>query len=294
LYEHWSLVLTRPGEVSKSKFLQGDFESVGPRQCIERIEKVCEENLAGESKCFQDLAADRNRVIHFFHATYTRDADPKQLEEIVIKQLRAGVFLMRLLRHRWKQEFSEHKDAIDDFEQAQRKNKKYLKAKFDIVKPEIRKFKDEGGFVATCNWCMMRSALVIELGEPLERTRCLVCESRRNHITVKCPECGRSDIEFDAGEGTCGECEKNFNLDFLLDQFGGDDGAEAYCPECEYSEEETVVAHGDGYLCLACGNQFDRIGSRGWCNENIAGDISESYTSGCMFCEGYIGHHRDD
>src|SRR4051812_44192212 len=39
LHEHWSLVVVKPGEITKQQFLSGDFESVSPRKCMERIEQ---------------------------------------------------------------------------------------------------------------------------------------------------------------------------------------------------------------------------------------------------------------
>jgi hypothetical protein len=44
LHEHWSLVVTKPGETSKQKFNSGEFESVTMKQCFERLEKVCEKS----------------------------------------------------------------------------------------------------------------------------------------------------------------------------------------------------------------------------------------------------------
>src|SRR4051794_21942996 len=55
LREHWSLVVTKPGEISKRKFEEGDFESVSMRQCFERLENVCGERLQEERESFLEL-----------------------------------------------------------------------------------------------------------------------------------------------------------------------------------------------------------------------------------------------
>jgi len=34
LHEHWSLVVVKPGDVSKKSFTSGEFESVNTRQCL--------------------------------------------------------------------------------------------------------------------------------------------------------------------------------------------------------------------------------------------------------------------
>jgi hypothetical protein len=52
LHEHWSLVVTRPGDVSKESFAEGNFESATLWQCLDRLERICEENLAEEKACF--------------------------------------------------------------------------------------------------------------------------------------------------------------------------------------------------------------------------------------------------
>lgn len=97
LSEHWALVTVKPGEASKQKFKAGEFESVNLRQCFDRIENACEEKLTEERACFMELAAHRNRVIHFFHNAYAAKPDPTLLEQIVLQQLKAGALIVRLL-----------------------------------------------------------------------------------------------------------------------------------------------------------------------------------------------------
>lgn len=61
LHEHWSLVVAKPGDVSKQKFLEGSFESATRKQCFTRLENVCGETLNEEQACFDQLAERRNR-----------------------------------------------------------------------------------------------------------------------------------------------------------------------------------------------------------------------------------------
>ena len=61
--EHWSLVFDDPGVASMSKFHQGDFQSVGAKQAIQRLKSVGRIDLDATSA--QRVFDLRNRVIHF-------------------------------------------------------------------------------------------------------------------------------------------------------------------------------------------------------------------------------------
>lgn len=296
LHEHWSLVLLKPGETSKQNFETGKFESVTIWKCFERLENVCGEKLKEERECFSELAEHRNNVIHFFHPAYVKNPDAKVLEKIVIQQLRAGALLMRLLRHRWEEQFDTHSEAINELERSLRHQKQYLKAKYDLIKPRLKEFKAQGGKIWVCFLCDMNSAQVIA-DEPLvKKTRCLVCETSRNFIKIPCPVCKESnvdsEIDFDVASGTCEECDTTFGLDFLMSEFQ-EEGI-AYCPECSFFDQHSVIQYGDEYFCLACGSEYKKVGTCDWCSEEVAGDTSDSYLIGCMMCSGYAGHHADD
>lgn len=292
LHEHWSLIVAKPGEISKQKFLAGDFESATRKQCFERIEKVCGEALPREKKCFDDLAEHRNRVVHFYHEAYSGEPKQQLLEDIVIQQLRAGVYVIALLRRTWKSQFSSHSKETNALERALRVHKHFLKAKFEVLRPEVEKIKREGGIVWTCDVCGMAAREVQDEEPPLKTSRCLVCDSSRSHIHIDCPECKKGEVEFDVGSGTCDKCDKEFDLDFLVSEFAPN-GSVAYCPECEYIDEHSVVKYGHWYLCLACGTTHHRVGECEFCNESVAGDLVDSYLDGCMLCDGRIGWEAD-
>jgi hypothetical protein len=290
LHEHWALVLARPGETSKQKFALGEFDSANMHQCFVRLDNVCAEKMVEERECFLELAAHRNRVIHFFHEAYAGEPDGKLLEKIVIQQLKAGAFLMRLLRLRWRSQFAEYDEEINGLERSLTRQREYLAAKFEIIQPILEKFKKEGGEVWICFLCGMEAAEVLEDGL-LKKTRCLVCERPRNHIQIKCPDCETCEVDFDVGQGECEQCEATYDMEFLMSEFDAE--GVAYCPECSYLEH-SVIEYGDGYLCLACANEFDKVGTCEWCGEDVAGDMSASYLMGCMFCDGLTGHHAND
>jgi hypothetical protein len=292
LHEHWSLMVAKPGETSRQKFLAGDFESATRKQCFERLQNVCGEFLSREKGCFDELADHRNRVVHFYHVAYSGDPKQKLLEDIVIQQLRAGAFLLSLLRRTWKVQFSSHAKEINAFERALHNHKHFLKAKYEVVRPDIEKVKKEGGIVWICDTCGMEAREVEEQDPPLKTSRCLVCESSRSHIHIDCPECKEGGVEFDVDKGSCDNCEKDFDLTFLISEFA-QDGAVAYCPECEYIDEHSVIEYGSEYLCLTCGATFYQIDECEFCNEHIAGELVDSYLDGCLLCDGRLGWEAD-
>jgi hypothetical protein len=288
LHEHWSLVVAKPGEVSKQQFVAGKFESVNTKQCYDRLERVCEETLTDERECFSDLASHRNRLVHFFHAAYSANPDARLLESIVIQQLRAGALLMRLLTQRWSAEFENHNDAIRELDRSLQDHRQYLEAKLQLVTPELEKYKAAGGIIWPCTYCLMDAAMVRDYGVPLKTAHCAVCNTSRSYIQVKCPACGKTEVDFDTGSGFCGECEVSFDIDFLLEQFGNGRGL-ASCPDCEYSDCKSIVTFGEKYLCLSCGALHHQVDSCEYCGELIGGSADGTYLDGCMFCEGRMG-----
>ena len=120
-----------------------------------------------------------------------------------------------------------------------------------------------------------------------------MCGSEASSLHVPCPKCGQTIIVEDLGEGQCNKCKTQIDLDFLLEQYapgGGDPKEEpdtAYCSNCEQPFIQTVVPHGNVYLCLSCMSVYDWVGNCGYCGERIAGfDSSDSYVTGCMICGG--------
>ena len=64
--EHWTLVFDKPESANRAKLESGDFKSVGPEQCVERLENVCGIRLGERTKrALDDLRRARNKVVHF-------------------------------------------------------------------------------------------------------------------------------------------------------------------------------------------------------------------------------------
>jgi len=197
---------------------------------------------------------------------------------------------MRLLRGRWKKVFEKHAPAIRKLDRSLQSHRHYLTAKFKLLSPEIAELEKKGVHFVRCWSCRMESMRTFDSPAPLRRMKCMLCGYARNSIWLKCPGCGKDEVECEDGSGTCGSCDASIAFDFLVDQYGP---AIAYCPECS-SGEECVVEFWDRYLCLRCSNEFGQVGTCEWCNSEVAEDVTDSYLSGCCMCDGMIGWHRDD
>jgi hypothetical protein len=127
------------------------------------------------------------------------------------------------------------------------------KEKLELVTPQLRKLKAAGTVIRNCSFCKLPAALITDNGSPSITEQCLVCEWVCDHIVAACPDCGKGQIDFDAGSGVCNECDAEFDMAFLIEEFGK---PKAYCPNCSYSDE-SVIQRGDGYLCLRCGLDYD-------------------------------------
>lgn len=299
LHEHWALVVAKPESASLAKFRAGDFHSVSLQDAIQRLESIAEESLSKEERtCFSKVGNHRNQIVHFFHKGYVaKEPDRTVISEVAAEQFRAWVYVHRLLTHRWASHFAAHVDTIRDLNELIKDNKQCLVAKLELVAPEIRRRKNDGAQVVACDSCGLLAAIVEEGDPPLREARCLVCERLNCSIYMECYEC-ETKVEFEDGTGVCANCGTEYAIAELLEQFSPacdpkEEPDVAYCPECDRSDHYTVVPYGDGYICLSCASTFTHTSHCGWCSEPIAGDLEDSYLTGCMMCEGRFGHDKD-
>lgn len=98
-HEHWSLVCSPKKPIKKQAYLAGDFQSVTYEETRERLKDVLERPLDRETdSAFDKVRKHRNRVVHFYHPTFT-EAEQRQ---ILKEQADAWFALNRLLRDEWK------------------------------------------------------------------------------------------------------------------------------------------------------------------------------------------------
>jgi hypothetical protein len=217
----------------------------------------------------------------------------------VAEQFRAWVYVQRRLENQWSDHFSAHTDSVKELNNTIQKNRQFLAAKFKLIEPEIEKRRASGSEIIVCDSCGTRAAVLDSWRPPARIANCLVCHRESTSIAMECSECEEL-VFFDEGEGTCPKCSTELDLDDLVDEFtpsydakDGEEPDSAYCPECERTDYYTVVPCTDGYVCLVCATRFERISNCGWCSERVAGDLEDSYLTGCLLCEGRFGNDKD-
>jgi hypothetical protein len=130
------------------------------------------------------------------------------------------------------------------------------------------------------------------LEEAVEQIRCLSCHSN----LIKAENTSEFSIFTSL---SCGSCGKVFEFGDVMREcledcehfYGFEDGF-AYCSDCEYPKQPSVVpTTDDEWLCLSCLTTHNEVGSCDYCSEFVAGDLEDSYMSGCLMCDGQMGHY---
>jgi hypothetical protein len=300
LREHWSLVVTRPETASLQDFRLGKFHSVSVEEAVKRLRNVANEPISDRAeKAFRAVADHRNRLIHFFHPVLGSTTKASELEVVVSDQYKAWHFLNDLVTSSWAAHFKRHVRRLHRLNQVLLRLKDFLKAKYEAIAPDIQVQIKHGAIFEVCSLCSFQAAKVDGAGgkPALFAGKCLVCGWFHSSLHEPCPDCGQTIIVEDMGEGTCENCTREIDLDYLLEEYtpGYDPKDEepdtAYCSACERTDTETVVPYGDRYLCLSCQSEADRVGHCGYCNERITNiDSVDSYVFGCIFCDGSAGN----
>lgn len=298
MIEHWSLVIVKPESAKIEDFRNGKSITVTGSEAIQRLENIAGEVfLRHEKEAFAEVAKHRNKLIHFFHADYEA-SKASAIQQVILEQIKAWFYLHRLLTQRWKVHFSQFSKSIAKVDTLIKKNNKYLDGKFIALKPEIAELRKNKIEVVKCNRCNFAASRIDEIEEPLFKRECLVCETRHNFLRTNCPDCKKIIEIEDMGEGSC-SCGYNIILKYLLETYGPleDPKEESQIIHCAFCKrvEESVIPFGAGYLCLSCLEQHSSSDQCEWCSTRLAGfDANGSYLTGCAFCEGTIGWHKDD
>lgn len=62
--------------------------------------------------------------------------------------------------------------------------------------------------------------------------------------------------------------------------------------DCEHSEP-SVGKLGEKWICFACDCTHAEVGSCDYCNEFVAGNLEDTYLSGCSMCDGQMGDYMN-
>lgn len=123
----------------------------------------------------------------------------------------------------------------------------------------------------------------------VENIRCPFCHSNlikakdKNSIfpSMNCSSCGEI-FEFDDAIEEC----LSHDEPFAGESF-------AYCNHCEYTEQPSVVRLGDKGICFSCHTIYDEVGNCHYCGESVAGNLEDSFLSGCLMCDGQMDRYMN-
>lgn len=297
LLEHWALTWEKPQQANQVKFLAGDFRSVSLEDAENRISAISRDHLRSSAmQSFKRLRHHRNQLIHFFHPEYQDNPSDEVVAAVVADLCTAWFHLHKLLIGNWDTEFSDYSDVIQDLDNRMMRIRPYLEVRYESLKESIERGRRGGTEFKVCRSCGFDSAK-INRDYLLIETDCLVCLNSESWLEIECPECGETIQVIELGSGTCANCGTNIDMDYLVNQLvpehnprrAPDDPACGYCPNCEWTDQQSVVPWEDHYLCLNCFEPYDYISVCEWCNEKNAGNVEDSYLYGCVLCEGRFG-----
>lgn len=302
LWEHWTLIVTRPETADLKKFRSGDFQSVSIKDAKTRLESIVQDGLSpAEYGCFLRLSDHRNRVVHFYHPGNT--GDTTALEKIVAEQCLAWYHVSRIFE-RWSDQFQSYKKEITRIDKAMHKHRKYLNAKFGAVAEDIKKLKENGIVFNTCPSCGFKSFGEDSSYGPILDYECVVCKALETGLIVKCPKCNERNKLIGQPWHECKKCKCKFDdhnvKEFLTDGFVYDKddpyrSIVANCKECDGYETVIQVNDTDTWICSQCFTKYgsNEIGQCEWCSSLSTGNLENSYLMGCVACKGKFGWDRD-
>jgi len=307
LAEHWSLIIMDIDKGNKNKkinferFKAGNFQSVNHKTAIERLRNIVDVKISSkEEEAFIKVQQHRNKLVHFFHPEYVKPPVDSIINDTIPELWLAWHYLYGLLLEKWFETFSKYTEKLKRLNYALIiRFKEFLKAKFEAITEDIERKKQEGAVYETCMDCGFESAEVKEVDDNLTSYKCEVCLRLNNVLSIDCPECGEEILVYEQGQGRCGKCEFEIDINYWVSEFGESEepyeGARiGYCCDCE-DYRGSVVSYTNGYLCFNCMTLHDYAEDCEWCNELNAGrDMSDSYWRGCVICEGKMGWDSDE
>jgi len=293
--EHWSLLVADINEANLAKFKAGNFRSVNMDEINNRLKKIVNQPINESSiEVFDRIRKHRNRLIHFFDNITSEKLSDEELAEIMLEQCQGWFHLYRLLTNQWKDYYSEYTDELNNLDIKMKENRRFLKIKYDKIKPDLDKGKERGRIFIQCPICGHDSYKQDDALGPLKEYICLVCDGSEEALTINCPECNDIILSRELGEGECDSCNFKLDIGYLIYEFGEAlspkeslDSRHAFCSECE-APNETVVPIDDEYLCLNCLSSFESINQCEYCAQNITKDATETYLYGCGLCSGRL------
>ena len=269
--EHWSLIITKSELANSTKFLEGDFQSVSLKDARERLKNIIGQDDIGNDAfdCFKEIGNHRNRLVHFHNKNV-------KLKEIVVKDVLKGLyFLDVLLNKKWKLYFEPFKHELDLILKDAHQLRDFLKAKFNVLLPEIEQEKAKAIPYNKCLSCGFESAKKVHVYEKIFSSVCKVCGFEENCVQVDCPNC-RNKLFVSEGFRDCDFCNHPVQLEDIVEQFKPEDPYDkrslaeyeykikqiGLCDECGWLGDTTVHPMDENFqkwFCISCNKTFDTM-----------------------------------
>ena len=158
-----------------------------------------------------EIAAHRNRMVHFVHAGLAADTEKAQAEreKVVAEQCKGWRQLHILLEKSWADHFGDFGHKIAGIEARMARHRGYLQAKFETTSDERKKHIDAGHQIDTCPTCGFEALMIYECQTAVSSANCAVCWYTENRVSIKCPnpDCGET-IELNSLSGPPKECSE--------------------------------------------------------------------------------------
>lgn len=284
-HEHWSLIVI--GKPDRNKFKNGEFNSVGTQDALERLAAIVGEPVSKEAAfAFEQIIEHRNRVVHFFH-----HLEGDLFRQTAARDMCIGWAHMRMLLRSWAPKFDNFADKIRKTDSAMKKVKGFLSAVFESTKPELEALRKRSVEIAICPSCSFEAAPVESVTGPISAQTCKVCGLGINRVSIECSECGSMHAfngwdQFQPIQCECGESISQEDLKQMLDESDPFNEETINCGNC--TSVDTVVLHQELYICLECASFSTDVTRCDWCNEFQlnGGSLDDSYIHGCEFCDG--------
>jgi hypothetical protein len=305
MHEHWSLIVADPSKADIDEFLNGEAQTVGLKQAVQRLKKAARVSVPTNAvNSFDELRIHRNRMVHFYHPIEVNDLDQgKQRDAVVFEQCRGWFYLRRLLGDEWHDVFERFQQDVQDINSGMKHHREYLRTVYEQIRPDLENEQRNGAFLAPCSACGFE-AQVLDVVGPQEQT-CRVCLARETFLIEMCPDdsCKQKVLlpAEECEDWQCSHCGTLVHLSEVLFHYtieGKLDDDElhqlAFCTECGNAQTAATLVDGERAFCFHCFSWHGTIEYCQWCNEPFTGDAEGTYWSGCDQCEGKAGWSKHE
>lgn len=293
--EHWSLVASKPDQITRKKFISGDFSSVSFYDAVDRLCNIACCHISKPAvESFKKIIHERNKAVHFYNKNFINKEEKIRIAE---DEYRAWYYIDELLKS-WVVYFYDFDKEIKNIRRLMSTHSRYFEVKYNEIGRCEDKIKSNNYIVSECNLCGNRSLVYPNGDELIVHGQCEVCDHTRTGLLIKCPFCHK-DLVIDSHTHTCIHCSKFYGdmntKNVLAELFSYEENKEdevdwiANCSSC--GEWESAILLPDGkWFCLTCGEVADKV-SRCDARECLyTGEKKDTAWNGCgcASCEGIL------